>query len=341
MRKLSELRRVDSPDLARVSSLSRDVRLRLRLELTPNGLFAAAPPASDSSTSPVASAITAVAAEAPQDRAQRRLTDEQFRERSRAILSFEGRVGRLRYLAAIVLILVGSTAALAALPLLSMTTCSGSQADKEAFARCMDGAMGFTGVVTLAAIIPALVLYLSYVVRRVHDFNATGWFAIAVGLPVINLTLCFVPGNLIDNDYGPPPEPTGKKTMAVGVIGALLIAAVWGLQPMLQRSYAEYEVKARVFGATEDVMNATRKYVAASGTLPSSDSDLQLDVRGSRIIESVDVASSGKITIVLKLNSSLGNQIVLEPRLANGVIDWTCTEGNLPARLRPSSCKPK
>jgi len=52
---------------------------------------------------------------------------------------------------------------------------------------------------------------LSVVVSRLHDFDRTGWWALLIFIPVVNLIFCimlfFTPGNKNKNKYG---EVSGK-----------------------------------------------------------------------------------------------------------------------------------
>lgn len=50
---------------------------------------------------------------------------------------------------------------------------------------------------------------LSVLVSRLHDFNRTGWWALLIFIPIVNLILFtmlfFVPGNKNKNKYGEVP----------------------------------------------------------------------------------------------------------------------------------------
>ena len=52
-------------------------------------------------------------------------------------------------------------------------------------------------------------LHYMLIIRRLHDFNKTGWFALIMLIPVVNtifsLYLLFAPGTIGSNDYGADP----------------------------------------------------------------------------------------------------------------------------------------
>ncbi len=57
---------------------------------------------------------------------------------------------------------------------------------------------------TLAILLPSL----AAAVRRLHDFNKSGWFLLISIIPLVNLLLLYYlvqPGDVGDNQYGPPP----------------------------------------------------------------------------------------------------------------------------------------
>jgi uncharacterized membrane protein YhaH (DUF805 family) len=63
-------------------------------------------------------------------------------------------------------------------------------------------------------------------VRRAHDFNAGGWLALLLLVPVINLMFWFIPGTRGDNAYGLAPHPpsSGIKLIATALPVVLLLA---------------------------------------------------------------------------------------------------------------------
>lgn len=144
-------------------------------------------------------------------------------------LSFEGRIGRLRYLAyslpAYVPFFIGGVAAALAIP-----------AGKLVFGIAL-GALG---------IIAGLLLLIRIMALRLHDLNLSAkllWLPLGLGIAgafvpflliifgilivIFGLGMSLAPGGKTDNDYGPPPGPntTGVKVAAAAVI---LLSVVGG-----------------------------------------------------------------------------------------------------------------
>ncbi|MCL2075709.1 MAG: DUF805 domain-containing protein [Betaproteobacteria bacterium] len=141
-------------------------------------------------------------------------------------LSFEGRLGRIRYLAWAII-----------------------------FGFAVGGAAGVVGALVgpialgllmFLAAIAAIVFNISLTVRRLHDINASGWLALLLLVPVLGnlfaLALLFWPGTAGENDYGPPPPPNPIALNIMLVVGIVLfvvmIASAVG-------KYDEYVQRAR------------------------------------------------------------------------------------------------
>lgn len=64
-------------------------------------------------------------------------------------------------------------------------------------------------VFTLLIFIPALWILLANVVKRCHDLGKSGFFALLMLIPLVNIVvgiyLAFFQGDLNDNEYGPSP----------------------------------------------------------------------------------------------------------------------------------------
>ncbi|MBO6717864.1 MAG: DUF805 domain-containing protein [Rhizobiaceae bacterium] len=67
-----------------------------------------------------------------------------------------------------------------------------------------DGAQTFWGGAFLLTIGITLVCHIALAVKRLHDLNASGWFALVflVGDFLFYLALCLVPGTQGSNTYG-------------------------------------------------------------------------------------------------------------------------------------------
>ena len=140
------------------------------------------------------------------------------------IFSPSGRIGRLRYLA------YGAAMALLswvimAIPL-ALSAGSGAPTESMLF-----------GVVNFAVAIGGLVLGVIWIIKRVHDMDKSGWLALLMFIPLVNLIfmlfLIFAPGTQGGNRFGPPPvqNTTGIKILAfffpavmiLGIAAAIII----------------------------------------------------------------------------------------------------------------------
>ncbi|BAP41914.1 DUF805 domain-containing protein [Pseudomonas sp. LJDD11] len=125
------------------------------------------------------------------------------------VFSLSGRIGRLRYLAWSLLVLV-ITSPLSLLAGLMMSASDGAGSV----------AMLLVGVGIAAALIPMGV-------QRLHDIGWSGWCMLLNLVPVVGsffpLVMCLMPGSKGVNAYGPPP-PANSTT--VKVITGLWLAAL-------------------------------------------------------------------------------------------------------------------
>lgn len=156
------------------------------------------------------------------------------------VLSFSGRIGRLRYLAYsmglmfvwfIVMILVGIAA-----PALE----SGSE-------QTMAMAVGvFAIVFYLIMMVASFVL----AVRRINDFDSSGWLSLLLLIPVLNIILAlmlwFKPGTVGENKYGLQPPPNSGGVVVLSIIGPLFLVGYIGVMAAVAiPAYQQYVMKAQ------------------------------------------------------------------------------------------------
>jgi uncharacterized membrane protein YhaH (DUF805 family) len=72
-------------------------------------------------------------------------------------------------------------------------------------------------------LIPMIVIVMT--VRRLHDIDFNGWWAMLIIIPFLNIILLFVPGTASSNRFGPTPrENTAAiKTTAIALPMSLLL----------------------------------------------------------------------------------------------------------------------
>ncbi|SQG00694.1 membrane protein [Paucimonas lemoignei] len=152
------------------------------------------------------------------------------------VFGIQGRLGRLRYLAWMLVLMAASVMVLGACTMV----------------------MGFTliggGLLMTVASAAAFVVLIQIGVRRLHDMGWSGWLLLLNVLPYIGtiffLLMVLIPGNKGVNRYGAPPPPNSRSIKVLAVVWLLLIALgfISGLsggldvlQEQLDATTAEYE----------------------------------------------------------------------------------------------------
>ena len=144
------------------------------------------------------------------------LGTEEYDEYEPSIIAFDGRIGRLRYLA----YSFGTQMALSIL-ILPIIFILGLAEDSVI-------GMGALGLIYLGT----FVLMVMYGKRRLNDLNRSGWWVLLFLVPLVNLILgiyvLFFPGTEGSNNFGPPavPNTTGVKILAFLVPGLMLLGIV-------------------------------------------------------------------------------------------------------------------
>ena len=152
-----------------------------------------------------------------------------------SIFSFNGRIGRLRYLA----YGIGTSFVLMAvmMPILGGTMFAGGMVGGEA-------AIGGLAMVAMIIFYAAtIVLSVMFGKRRLNDLNRSGWWFLLFIVPIVNLImaiyLIFFPGAESSNNFGAPPveNTLGVKILAwilpaiflVGIAAAVIIPTLVGV----------------------------------------------------------------------------------------------------------------
>lgn len=74
--------------------------------------------------------------------------------------------------------------------------------------------LDITGALVLILLV---VLTIPLLIKRSHDFDESGWFALMLFIPIINFMFFVTPGTTVQNKYGdiPPPSSILVKTLAI------------------------------------------------------------------------------------------------------------------------------
>jgi uncharacterized membrane protein YhaH (DUF805 family) len=151
--------------------------------------------------------------------------------------SFEGRIGRLRYLAwtmSLTLVTLGVGAVLAVFGLALITT------DTTA-GLILGGLLAFILFVALAFV------SIQFSVQRLHDIGWSGWLWLLTLVPFVGsifpFVMMIVPGNNTANRYGAPPPPNSTAVKVLSSLWLVFIAILFigGLSGGLTTIQSEYE----------------------------------------------------------------------------------------------------
>ena len=100
-------------------------------------------------------------------------------------------------------------------------------------------------IVTIATYVGIFIVMMLLTIQRAHDFNASGWMALVVFIPLVNLIFWFIPGTDGENRFGPetPPNGTGAVVLAlilpaIFILGIVAAIALPAYQQYLQRAAA-------------------------------------------------------------------------------------------------------
>jgi len=125
-----------------------------------------------------------------------------------SIFSFNGRIGRLRYLAysaGMMFLLM-----LVMIPLIGVSALTGEAE-----------AMSLVGMLAMVLFyIGAIVLSVMFAKRRLNDLNRSGWWFLLSFVPIVNLLLTiylvFFPGTEGGNNWGAAPGPNSLGVQILG-----------------------------------------------------------------------------------------------------------------------------
>lgn len=168
------------------------------------------------------------------------------------VFSFEGRIGRLRYLAWTLVLTVAMLAVIGV----------------GAFFGILSAAMFNSTLLTVLGIAGGVVVFIGFIVvsiqisvQRLHDLGWSGWLWLLNFVPIVGsvfpLVLMVSPGSNVANRYGapPPPNTTAVKVLSwmwVVLIAVLIVGVVAGGLSSLEDSYSETSYSETIDSSSAD-----------------------------------------------------------------------------------------
>lgn len=133
------------------------------------------------------------------------------------IFSPEGRIGRVRYIAYNVIMGLLSMLAIALL------SAAGAVLPQNILAP-------IAGIIMLMVYGAVFVVGFFFIIQRVHDFDASGWWALLTLVPLVNVFFAFVllvvPGTRGRNRFGPRPPRNSAVVVIIALLAPLYIAGL-------------------------------------------------------------------------------------------------------------------
>ena len=152
--------------------------------------------------------------------------DEEYGEIK--VFSASGRLGRVRYIG----YSVGLTMLIGIL-IAFLSAATGAAAGKGMAAAVL--VVGYCAIIVLSALLT---------IQRAHDFNGSGWLALLVLIPLVNLIFWFIPGTDGENRFGRKTPPNGIGVILLACI-VPLIFIVGVLAAIAIPAYSDYVQRAK------------------------------------------------------------------------------------------------
>ena len=127
--------------------------------------------------------------------------------------------------------------------------------------------------------------------------------------------------------------------IVIAIIGILAVVAL--------PAYQDYTARAQVSEAltlAEGQKSAVTEYRSDRGAWPTTNTEAGVasSISG-KYVASVQVGADGIITATMKSanvnNDIKGKTLILTPTDQNGSFTWTCDEGTIAQKFRPSTCR--
>ncbi|MGA9851542.1 MAG: pilin [Gammaproteobacteria bacterium] len=230
------------------------------------------------------------------------------------------------------------------------------------------------GVILLAlTYIFLVVMNIFFVIRRLHDFNASGWWTLLILVPFVNfiftLVLIFAPGTIGENRFGLQPPPNSAWVIAGVVTYIGIIPFIGILAAIAIPQYQDYVIRSKVtegLNLAAAVKTAVAETYEADGNLPAGSGPASnasyglpeaASIAGAYVSSVAVSGGDGVITITYHPEAIGGgitgdtNTLTITPYATSNGIAWLC--GNtinstgrvsgsgttVPAKYLPSNCR--
>lgn len=200
-----------------------------------------------------------------------------------------------------------------------------------------------------------------FAVRRLHDQDLSGWWALLMIVPIGNLVLLvmllFLPGTQGDNRFGPPPAPNNNWVIAGAVVYIALIpiTIIGILAAIAIPAYADYIGRAQTSeaiqlaggaetGLAEYYANNNRAWPQDLGTVY----DAAKQNPAGRYVATVSGSSPGAdvyLVVATMKDSGVSDKVAgksVELWTTDGGQTWHCGPGGpnpLSPMMLPMSCR--
>jgi hypothetical protein len=132
--------------------------------------------------------------------------------------------------------------------------------------------LGLFGPLYVIGIPIVIATYICATIRRCHDIGLSGWWALVLGLPVLNLALLVVPGAAA-NRFGEQPTSDRSERLAALVMLLLTIAACSAYYLYVFRpAFQAYETRNAIGGAPWEKRSGESPIAYLGFTSPGSGS---------------------------------------------------------------------
>lgn len=141
-----------------------------------------------------------------------------------------------------------------------------------------------------------------------------------------------------------------KNTQQQGftLIELMIVVAIIGiLAAVAIPSYQDYTKRAHVsegMGLAAAAKTGVSEYYSSEGSFPTNNSQAgiasSVSITGNAV-GGVAIGTGGTITVTYngKVDNSADRTLILRPSPSAGSINWSCSGGDVPSKLRPANCR--